>query len=129
VLFDLVRLINQARDGGASDEQLKKAQASLRELGEVLGLRLQRSEKAVDAAPFVALAKDLQKEIVVDGIAAHLAAAQDRDAAGIIAALLQARVELRAQKQWKLSDAIRDRLAALGVQVEDSAGGSSWRWG
>jgi cysteinyl-tRNA synthetase len=73
--------------------------------------------------------KDLQKEIAVDGIAAHLAAAQDRDAAGIIAALLQARVELRAQKQWKLSDAIRDRLAALGVQVEDSAGGSSWRWG
>lgn len=129
VLFDLVRLINQARDGSATDEQLKKAQSSLRELGEVLGLRLQRTEKVVDAAPFVALIKDLQKEISVDGVAAHLAAAQEQDAAGIIAALLQARVELRAQKQWKLSDAIRDRLAALGVQVEDSAGGSSWRWG
>jgi cysteinyl-tRNA synthetase len=129
VLFDLVRLINQARDGSATDDQLKKAQSSLRELGEVLGLRLQRTEKVVDAAPFVALIKDLQKEISVDGVAAHLAAAQNQDAAGIIAALLQARVELRAQKQWKLSDAIRDRLAALGVQVEDSAGGSSWRWG
>jgi cysteinyl-tRNA synthetase len=46
----------------------------------------------------------------------------------LIDALLDARVQLRAQKNWKLSDAIRDRLALLGVQVEDSAGGSSWRW-
>jgi cysteinyl-tRNA synthetase len=124
-----VRLINQGRDAGAADEQLKKAQASLSELSGVLGLRLQRSERTVDAAPFIGLLKELQKDISVDGVAAHLHAAETQDVSGIIAALLQARVELRAQKQWQLSDAIRDRLAALGVLVEDSAGGSSWRWG
>jgi cysteinyl-tRNA synthetase len=56
------------------------------------------------------------------------AAEKQTDAASIIDALLQARVQLRAEKAWKLSDLIRDWLTAQGVQVEDSAGGSSWRW-
>lgn len=129
VLFDLVRLINQTRDAGATDAELKPAQDVLRELGGVLGLRLERAQKDADAAPFAELAGSLQAEISDAAIAAALGAAASLDAAGIIAALLDARVQLRAQKQWQLSDTIRDRLAGLGVVVEDSAGGSSWRWG
>lgn len=129
VLFDLVRLTNQTRDAGATDEQLAPGQAVLRELGAVLGLRLERAEKQADAAPFAELARSLQPEIADAAIGAALAAAAELEAAGIIAALLEARVQLRAQKQWQLSDTIRDRLAALGVVVEDSTGGSSWRWG
>jgi cysteinyl-tRNA synthetase len=130
VLFDLVRVINAARDAGASDAQLQPAQTALRELGEVLGLRMQRAAKQADPAPFLALVKNIEKELAahkVDGLAA-LQAAEGTDAAAMIDALLAARVQLRAAKQWKLSDAIRDQLAGLGVQVEDSAGGTSWRW-
>lgn len=129
VLFDLVRLINQTRDTGATEGELKPAQAVLRELSGVLGLRLERAQKDADAAPFVELLTSLQVDISDPAIVAALAAAAGNDAGGIIAALLDARVQLRAQKQWQLSDAIRDRLAGLGVIVEDSAGGSSWRWG
>lgn len=131
-LFEFVRLINQARDAGATDEQLKKAQTVLRELSEVFGLRLPRAETKVDPAPFAALAKELRAQL--DGqksqqADAMLAAVEKlADARSIIDTLLQARVQLRAEKSWKLSDLIRDRLAAQGVQVEDSAGGSSWRW-
>lgn len=131
VLFDLVRVINQSRDAGATGEQLKKAQSILRELGEVLGLRMQRADKQVDSVPFVALVKQIETELAgqsVDGLSGKLQAAESLDAAGIIDILLEARVQLRAAKQWKLSDAIRDRLAGLGVQVEDSVGGTSWRW-
>ena len=39
-LYELVRAINTARDNGATDEQLKSAQAMLRELTSVFGLRL-----------------------------------------------------------------------------------------
>ena len=39
-LFDLVKSINTARDQGANDDQLKPAQAVLRELTGVLGLQL-----------------------------------------------------------------------------------------
>jgi cysteinyl-tRNA synthetase len=127
VLFDLVRQINQARDAGADNAQLIEAQNALRELGEVLGLRMSRAEKEADIAPFKVLVEELKRAWnTSDGA---LAKAESAETAGsMIDALLQARVELRAQKNWELADTVRDRLAELGVLVEDSAGGSSWRW-
>jgi cysteinyl-tRNA synthetase len=96
-LFDLVRSVNTARDQGASDEQLKPAQAILRELTGVLGLRLLEKQGSAQADAFVAL-------------------------------LVEVRSEIRKQKLWPLSDLIRDRLASLGVALEDSKDGTTWRW-
>jgi len=42
--------------------------------------------------------------------------------------LLKIRTELRQQKLWSLSDQIRDGLRELGVILEDSKAGSTWRW-
>ena len=39
-LYELVKAINTARDNGATDEQLKSAQSTLRELTSIFGLRL-----------------------------------------------------------------------------------------
>ncbi len=97
-IFELVRLINASRDAGATEEQLRPAQNTLRELTAVLGLELKEKEGSGDADKFIDL-------------------------------LLEVRSEVRAQKLWALSDLIRDKLAALGVTVEDSKDGSSWRWG
>jgi cysteinyl-tRNA synthetase len=97
-LFDLVRAINQARDGGADAHSLGAAQALLKELGDVLGLRLEARRARLEGADrFVDLLVDL-------------------------------RTELRKQKLWALSDTIRDRLAELGVALEDGKTGTSWRW-
>lgn len=49
------------------------------------------------------------------------------DAAPFIDLLLEIRAELRTQKNWALSDAIRDRLSEQGVLVEDSPNGATWR--
>ncbi len=43
-LYELVKAINTARDNGATDEQLKPVQSTLRELTNVLGLRLQEKQ-------------------------------------------------------------------------------------
>jgi len=43
-LYELVKAINTARDGGANDDQLKPAQSTLRELTEVLGLQLKEKQ-------------------------------------------------------------------------------------
>ena len=48
------------------------------------------------------------------------------DAAPFIDLLVEVRNELRAAKQWALSDRIRDGLSALGIVVEDTATGSIW---
>ncbi len=98
-LFDLVRSINQSRDMGHSNENLVGAQQLLIELTGVFGLQLDQQPET-DAS----------------------------EAASFIDLLLDVRQELRAQKLWALSDQIRDQLAELGVIIEDSREGATWRW-
>ncbi len=43
-------------------------------------------------------------------------------------ALIAERTEARKQKQWALSDQIRDKLKELGVTIEDSKDGTTWRY-
>ena len=49
----------------------------------------------------------------------------------VVDALVQLLVETRAQarerKDWAQADALRDRLAAAGVVLEDTPGGIRWR--
>ena len=42
-------------------------------------------------------------------------------------ALVQARVDARANKDWAEADRIRNELAAEGIEIMDGAGGSTWR--
>jgi cysteinyl-tRNA synthetase len=97
-LFDLVRLINQARDAGMDNANLKAAQDLLVELTSVLGLRLiPLAGKSSQAEPFIDL-------------------------------LVEARTEIRKQKLWSLADMIRKRLEELEVLLEDGKEGTTWRW-
>ncbi|RME83348.1 MAG: cysteine--tRNA ligase [Caldilineae bacterium] len=98
-LYDLVKAINTARDAGVGGEPFRQAQQTLVELCHVLGLRMEREEAA--------------------GIS---------DAAPFVQLLVDVRQELRAIKQWALADLIRDRLSELGVVLEDSREGTTWRW-
>ncbi len=98
-LFDLVREINQARADGATGAELKPAQDLLRELTGVLGLTM--------------------KEAITG----------DHTAKPFIDILVELRLELRKQKQYTLGDMVRERLTKLGVILEDSKGGTTWRWG
>ena len=97
-LFDLVRAINTARDAGAAAAILEPAQSLLSKLMAVLGLR---SEKPVE---------------------------QGAEAEPFINLLLEVRQELRKQKLWALSDLVRNRLNEIGVLIEDSKEGATWRW-
>ncbi len=96
-LYELVKAINTARDNGATDEQIKSAQSTLRELTNVFGLRLQEKQGS----------SDMEAQVN---------------------ALIAERDEARKQKQWALSDQIRDKLKELGVTIEDSKEGTKWRW-
>ncbi len=96
-LFELVRKINTARDAGVGGEPFDAAQAALRELAGVLGLRLEAPRSsAQEAAPFVDL-------------------------------LIELRAELRKAKQYALADLVRSRLSDLGVTLEDGPQGTRWK--
>ena len=97
-IFDLVRMINQARSEGATDAELNAAQQTFTKLTDVLGLELLSREKATtDADAFIDLLLDLRQT-------------------------------LRQQKNYDLSDQIRDELTKLGVIIEDTPQGSTWHW-
>ncbi len=96
-VFELVTAINRARDASVGGESFVAAQALLREVTAVLGLRLEAgTAQGAEAAPFIDL-------------------------------LLELRTKLRAVKQYALADEVRIRLTELGVIVEDTREGSSWR--
>lgn len=62
-LFDLVRVINQARADGATDEELQAAQTELKELTGVLGLRLQTIREGHGADAFIDMLVVLRSEL------------------------------------------------------------------
>jgi cysteinyl-tRNA synthetase len=62
-LYELVKAINTARDNGATNDQLQPAQATLRELTNVLGLRLQEKQGSGDANKFVDLLVEVRSEV------------------------------------------------------------------
>lgn len=97
-LFELSKAINTARDNNATNEQLKSAQDTFKELTNVLGLKLEDKQGSSE--------KDAE-----------------------VNALIAERNEARKQKQWKRSDEIRNQLKEMGVTIEDSKDGTTWKWG
>ncbi len=104
VLFELATEVN--REGGAESKRGLKLANTLLQLGARLGI-LQGDADAV-----------LQGSVDESGL----------DAAKI-EALIQERVDARANKDWARSDEIRDELTADGVILEDKDGKTSWRRG
>jgi cysteinyl-tRNA synthetase len=51
----------------------------------------------------------------------------DRDENARIDAMVAARVQARADKDWAEADRLRDALAAEGIEIMDSASGATWR--
>jgi len=48
--------------------------------------------------------------------------------AQLIEVLIETRAKLRQAKQFALADQIRDRLGVLGIVLEDTPGGTTWRY-
>ena len=112
VLFDLARVINSGRDAG---NDVREAQATLRELAELLGLRLDDAPAVeLDIATLAKLASRF--ELSADGA----------DGDSTVEALLAHREQARGDRDFALADAVRDALAEAGVEIEDTADGPRW---
>jgi cysteinyl-tRNA synthetase len=117
VLFGYARAINSER-GRASGASLAAAQTELRELAAVLGLRL--DDPAADAVGLLDAA-------AISKLAAELdVSCSGSDVDSTVEALIERREAARAERDFALSDRIRDELADLGVVLQDTAEGTRW---
>ncbi len=91
-------LASEINRGRESGQAVVRAQQTLREIAGVLGLTLEEPESQ-----------------------------SDEDATPFIDLLVELRSDLRAAKRFDLADKVRDRLAALGVTLEDTPNGTLWR--
>ena len=106
VLFDFSKTLNAALDKpeGLSPGVIAEATAFLETFaGKVLGIMDSGGEKSAPASEESRLA--LEKTVAI---------------------LLDMRLEARKNKDFALSDRIRDRLLEAGVEVKDTREGSSW---
>ena len=97
-LFDLARAINREAAAERAPGSVAAARTTLRKLASVLGLDLQEQAPTASA-----------------------------DAEPFVELLVSVRTDLRDAKQWELADRIRDGLDRLGVSLEDTAAGTTWR--
>ncbi|SES06492.1 cysteine--tRNA ligase [Actinokineospora terrae] len=103
-VHNLVRQGNTALDA-ADDTGAREAAASVRAMTGVLGL-------------------DPLSQRWVDDAGADTGLRQALDA--LVSDLLEERARARSERNFALSDAIRDRLLIAGVAVEDTPGGPQW---
>jgi cysteinyl-tRNA synthetase len=117
-IFGLVTACNKYLSEAAGSIETAvtlRAADTLVELCEVLGMDLTK-ETATDELP--------AELVVLAAERANYAGTNPSEAAD---ALLAARQEARAAKDWGTADAIRDGIAALGLVVEDTAAGARLR--
>lgn len=111
VLHELLTTLNKFADerkledaaAAADAEAFRRGVVALRELGGILGLF---------AAPPASAGK-----------------ADDEFVGRLMQVFIELRNEARKSKNFAMADAIRSRLAQLGVTLEDRAGGTGWRRG
>jgi cysteinyl-tRNA synthetase len=100
VLFDLAREINRLKE--TDMQQAAQLGALLKQLGGVLGILQQNPEQ-------------------------FLQGKNSDDETQVIEKLIAARKQARQDKNWAESDRIRDELTRMGISLEDTAQGTTWR--
>jgi len=118
VLFDLAREINRARE---KNHDVIGALNTLTELAQVLGFTLEEpARQPLEPGPFIALLSEFSHEF-------RKAPEHDLKVEQFIQRLIEAREALRKAKRWQLADVVRDRLAGLGIALEDTPKGTVWK--
>jgi cysteinyl-tRNA synthetase len=143
-VFELATNLNRAADAAANSEDagssamqadLRAGLDVLRTLAGVLGLSLRASITPEQRVALHRLARDLAREQPDLFDAAHpvlkslRAETPEEMASGedLVGFIAEGRMRARRRKDWTTADAIRSRLQAVGVLLEDSPTGYQWR--
>lgn len=142
-IFDLATSVNRTADAAAKADpreagavaELERGATMLQTLAGVLGLTLTASLTPSQRAGLRQLASELAKEHPDlfdrdDPVLRALRTTPDGDAVAgedLVRFIGEGRMRARRRKDWATGDAIRSRLQGLGILLEDSPKGFTWR--
>ncbi len=119
-VFKLVKDVNMLIEGAQElpiGEALHKAKETILEMTIAVGLDLKpEGDWLAIEAPLRELARSMVGMVPGD---------VSREA--ILNALLDRRESARREREWDVSDTIRDKLQEIGIEVEDTAAGPRWK--
>ncbi len=107
LLFEEIRSLNRSLDKGESSG-LTARRNSLKKIGEVLGL--------IQESPGMFWDRKKERWLHIRGISSQE-----------IEEKIRLRNLARTEKRWKEADKIRDELSEMGIALEDTPGGTSWK--
>ena len=136
-IYGALRRVWEAKGGVARDQGVREAlrddlntPIALAELSRLAGVANGAADRKDDASMAEARA-DLLAAGALLGLLTRTPAeweqGGDSDENARIDALVAARIQARADKDWAEADRIRNELAAEGIEIMDSAGGATWR--
>ncbi|MEL7563053.1 cysteine--tRNA ligase [Dehalogenimonas sp. 4OHTPN] len=118
-LFDLARDLNRIDSEGGD---ASAAKTSLRELADVLGLRLVAAKTAADSGEIAETGAEIFRELDRD------VPDWNGDAGKAMADVIALRAELRKAKDFANADVLRGKLESIGVSLKDTPSGTTWEY-
>ena len=141
VLYELLKTLNRFADAQQRESRQPGAEAlaafrrgamTLKELTQILGVFLEPSASPVAAATSAGAGRS-ELVTALEQLLSELGQSVENQADGeqLVPSLVQRFITLRAEarkaKNFARADQIRQRLAQLGVTLEDRPGGTDWR--
>ncbi|MCF7862198.1 cysteine--tRNA ligase [Candidatus Woesearchaeota archaeon] len=129
-VFEFVNKINKLiGDGRVSKEGADLVKETMLKFDSVLGIQMDKhTKKSVDKAIDVTSINIDEEFTALKGAIAKAKETGDMNKINPIAEKIIAyRLHLREKKDWTRSDEVRDRLKELGIIVDDSKQGASWK--
>lgn len=125
----ILALLETAHEGMDDDFNTAIAIAALNELGSYVHKLANKQMEATDVSPWVLEKMKASFNLFIFnifGLQDEDSASDDGTMEGLMNLILELRANARAQKDWAVSDRIRDALGAVGIQVKDGKDGVAW---
>ena len=123
--WDRVHALQSAFQNGLEKNLSEETTSALLELDGLIW----KAQMELESEEFISQAREIERDMIAL-LGSQLASSSSNTIeciAPLVEELLKLRTQFRVQQKWQEADAIRDCLARLSIEIEDTGEGSRWK--